>query len=144
MYGHIDNSKIVAAFRGMHMSPVKHSYAWLPRQANSKNRGPPPGNKFDLEIGQRSRSRSQYGTNRKGLSQWSFIPNINAVSFKLQKIWARLKFLWQTETDGQTDEWDLMSPAFPKGGGQKCDYRTDRHRRKWSLCAYMLRRRRRN
>ena len=94
-----------------------------PTQANSKNCGPPPDNKFDLEIGQRSRSRSQYGTNRKGLSQWSFIPNINAVSLKLQKIWARLKFLWQTEgqTNRQTDEWDLMSPDFAKGGGQKSD-----------------------
>ena len=25
-------SNIVAAFRGMHVSPVKHSYAWLPRK----------------------------------------------------------------------------------------------------------------
>ena len=41
--------------------------------------------------------RSQFGTNKKGLSQWSFIPNINAVSLKLQKIWARLKFLWQRD-----------------------------------------------
>ena len=38
-------------------------------QANSKNCGPPLGNKFDLEIGQRSRSRSPHGTNRKGLLQ---------------------------------------------------------------------------
>ena len=39
------------------------------KQANSKNCGPPPGNKFDFEIGQRSRSWSPHGTNRKGLSQ---------------------------------------------------------------------------
>ena len=26
--------KIVAAFRGMHVSPVKHSYAWLPRKCD--------------------------------------------------------------------------------------------------------------
>ena len=28
----IRNIKIVAAFRGMHVSPAKHSYAWLPRK----------------------------------------------------------------------------------------------------------------
>ena len=35
-----------------------------------------------------------------------------------QKLWPRLKFLWQTDgrTDGQTDEWDLMSRAFAKAG----------------------------
>ena len=27
-------SKIVAAFRGMHVSPAKHSYAWLPRKCD--------------------------------------------------------------------------------------------------------------
>ena len=31
-------------------------------QANSENCGPPLSNKFDLEVGQRSRSRSQHGT----------------------------------------------------------------------------------
>ena len=67
----------------------------------------------DIEIGQRS--RSQYGTNRKGLSQWSFIPNINAVSLKLQQIWARLKFLWQTE--GQTDR--RMSFNVPRFRGRR-------------------------
>ena len=51
------------------------------QQANSKNCGPPPVNKFDLEIGQRSRSQS------------SCIPNINALSLILQKIRTRLKFL---------------------------------------------------
>ena len=84
-------------------------------QANSKNCGPPPGNKFVLEIGQRS--RSSHGTNRKGLSQEWCMPNINALSLILQKIWARLKFVWQT--DGQMDEWDLMSPRFRESGGQK-------------------------
>ena len=29
-----DNSNIVAAFRGMHVSPAKHSYAWLPRKCD--------------------------------------------------------------------------------------------------------------
>ena len=90
------------------------------KQANSKNCGPPPGNKFDLGVGQRSRSRSLHGINRKGLSQGSCMPNINALSLILQKIWARLKFLWQRDwqTDRLTDEWVLISPAFAKGGGQ--------------------------
>ena len=77
--------------------------AELDRSPFSQNSGPPPGNKFDLEIWQRSRSYN--GINRKGLSQWSCIPNINALLLILQTIWARFKFLWQTEgqTDGQTD-----------------------------------------
>ena len=74
-------------------------------QANSKNCGPPPGNKFDLEVGQRSRQRSPHGTNGKGLSQGSCMPNINVLSLIPQKIWARLKFSWQTDwrTDRQRD-----------------------------------------
>ena len=54
------------------------------KQANSKNCGPSPSNKFDLEVGQRS--RSSHGTNRKGFSQGSCMPNINALSLILQKI----------------------------------------------------------
>ena len=121
----------MAAFRGIHVSPAKHSYAWLPRQTNSKNCGPPPGNKFDLEVGQRS--RSPHGTNRKGLSQGSCMPNINVLSLIPQKIWARLKFLWQTDgrTDRQTDEWDLMSPAFEKGGVNVPRFRERRGTKMW-------------
>ena len=76
---------------------------FLSKQANSENCGPPRGNKFDLEKGRRS--RSQNGANWKGLSQGTCMPNINALSLILQKIWARLKFLWQTDggTDGQTE-----------------------------------------
>ena len=68
-----------------------------------------PCNNFDLELGQKSRSR--HGVNWKGLSQGSCMPYFNALSLILQKIWARLKFLWQM------DKWVLMSPAFVKGGG---------------------------
>ena len=82
---------------------ITNKYLNMTEQANSKNCGPPPGNKFDLEVGQRS--RSPHGINRKVLSQGSCMPNINALSLILQKIWARLKFLWQTDglTDGLTD-----------------------------------------
>ena len=69
--------------------------ALLTKRANSENCGPTPGNNFDLEVGQRS--RLQHGVNWKGLSQGSCMPNINALSLILQKIWARLKFLWQTD-----------------------------------------------
>ena len=55
-------------------------------KANSKNCGPPPGNKFDLEVGQRSGSRSPHGTNGKDLSQGLCMPNINALSLILQEI----------------------------------------------------------
>ena len=64
-------------------------------QANSKNCGSPSGNKFDLDMGQRS--KSPHGSNRKGMSQWLCMPHINTLSLILQKIWARLKFLWQTD-----------------------------------------------
>ena len=38
-------------------------------QVNWKKCGPPPGNKFGLDIDQRSRLLSPHGANRKGLSQ---------------------------------------------------------------------------
>ena len=60
---------------------------------------PRPATNLTLEVGKRS--RSPHGTNGKDLSQGSCMPNINALSLILQKIWPRLKFLWQT--DGQTD-----------------------------------------
>ena len=41
-------------------------YKLVNKQANSKNVGPPPGNKFDLEVDQRS--RSLHSANRTGLS----------------------------------------------------------------------------
>ena len=90
------------------------------KQAKSENFDPPPGNKFDLEVGQMSRWRSWYGAHWKGMSQGSCMPNINALSSILQKIWARLKFFL---TDRQMDgRMSLMSPAFVKGGGQICDF----------------------
>ena len=94
-------------------------------QANSENCGPPLGNKFDLEVGQRSPSRSQHGTTGKVLSQGTHMPSFKALSVIVQKLWQRLKFLWQTDrqtdgrTGGQTDEWELISPRFPESGGQK-------------------------
>ena len=81
----------------------------------------PLGNKFDLEVGQRSPSRSQHGTIGKVLSQRTHMPSIKALPVMVQKLWPRLKFLWQTDrqTDRRTDEWDLMSPRFRESGGQK-------------------------
>ena len=61
----------------------------------------PAGNNFDLKEGQRSRSKSQHGVTWKGLSQGSCMPNINALSLIIQKIWVRLKFL--CSTDGQRE-----------------------------------------
>ena len=62
-------------------------------QANSENCGPPLGNKFDLEVGQRSSSRSRYGTTGKVLSQGTHMPSIKGLSVIVQKLWPRLKFL---------------------------------------------------
>ena len=42
---------------------IADSLKWE-KQANLENCGPPPGNNFDLEVGQRS--RSQHGVNWKG------------------------------------------------------------------------------
>ena len=63
------------------------------QKANSENCGPPLGNKFDLEVGQRSRSRSQHGTIGKVLSQRRRMPSIKALPVIVQKLWPRLKFL---------------------------------------------------
>ena len=79
------------------------------QQANSENCGPPLGNKFDLEVGQRSLLRSRHGTIGKVLSQRIHMPSIKALPVIVQKLWPRLKFLWRTDgqtdrgTDGQTD-----------------------------------------
>ena len=92
-------------------------------QANLENCDPPLGNKFDLEVVQRSPWRSRYGTTRKVLSQGTHMQSINlkALSVIVQKLWPRLKFLWQTDRqrDRLTDEWDLMSSRFRESGGQK-------------------------
>ena len=82
-------------------------------QANSENCGPQQGNKFDLEC---QRPRPRHGSNLKGLSEGSCIPNINALSLILQKISVRLKFLWQT--GGQTDgRMSCNIPRFHKSVG---------------------------
>ena len=47
--------------------------------------------------GQMWGSRSLHGANWKDLSQGPCMPSINALSLILQKIWSRLKFLWQTD-----------------------------------------------
>ena len=62
-------------------------------QANSENCGPPLGNKFDLEVGQRSRSRSRHGIIGKVLLQRTHMPSIKALPVIVQKLWPRLKFL---------------------------------------------------
>ena len=97
--------------------------------------------------------RSQHGANWKGLSQGSCIPNINALSLILQKIWARLKFLWQRE--GRTNKWVLMSPAFAKACGtikrlqcishhtymsssQSCAYMASCSRLSFSISSFIL------
>ena len=89
-------------------------------QANSENCGPPLGNKFDLEVGQRSPSRLRHGNTGKVLSQETHMPSIKALSVIVKKLRPRLKFLWQTDrgTDRQAHEWDLMSPRFRESGGQ--------------------------
>ena len=86
-------------------------------QANSENCGLPLGNKFDLEVGQRSLSRSQHGTIWKVFSQRTHMPSIKALPVIVQKLWPRLKFFWRT--DRRTDECDLMSPRFRESGEQK-------------------------
>ena len=103
------------------VKPVHNGHSMEKQQANSGNCGPPLGNKFDLEVGQRSPSRSRHGTIGKVLSQRTHMPNIKALPVIVQKLWPRLKFLWQTDrqTEGRTDEWDLMSPRFRESGGQK-------------------------
>ena len=72
----------------------------------------------------RSKQRSRHGANWKDFFQGSFMPNINVISLILQKIWAMLKFLWQTEgrtnkpIDGRTNGFLCPSPYFAKVRGQ--------------------------
>ena len=96
-------------------------FKWTSGNKNWENCGPPLGNKFDLGKGQRSPSRSRHGTTRKVLSQGTHMPIIKALSVIVQKLWPRLKFLWQTDrqTHRQRDEWDLMSPRFRESGGPR-------------------------
>ena len=58
--------------------------------------------KFDLEVVQSSRSRSRHGIIGEVLSQRTHMPSIKALPVIVQKLWPRLKFLWQT--DGLTNE----------------------------------------
>ena len=79
----------------------RNMYGLLITQANSENCGPPLGKKFNLEVGQRSLSRSRHGTIGKDLSQRTHMPSIEALHVIVRKLWPTLKFLWQT--DGWTD-----------------------------------------
>ena len=48
-------------------------------------------------------ARSRRGNIGKALSQRTHMPSIKALPVIVQKLRPRLKFLWQTDTDGQTD-----------------------------------------
>ena len=60
----------------------------------------PPGQKFDLEIGQTSRSR--HGANGKGLSQGSFRPNIHTCTIIFYTT-EDIRQVKEIVTDGWTD-----------------------------------------
>ena len=73
----------------------------------------------------RSKQRSRHDANWKDFFQGSFMPNINVISLILQKIWAMLKFLWQTEgrtnkpIDGRTNGFLCPPPPISqKYGGE--------------------------
>ena len=70
--------------------------------------------RFGALIGQGQGHKVKIGIDGKGLSQGIHMWNMKAVPITVQKLWPRLKFLWQRDggTDGRTDEWDLMSPTF--------------------------------
>ena len=73
------------------------------KQANSENCGPPLANKFDLEVGQRSRSRSRHGTIGKVLSQ-RMHTKYQSSTCNGAKVMAKVKiFVTDRLTDGLTD-----------------------------------------
>ena len=78
----------------------------------------PAGNNFDLEVGQRSRSWSQL----KGLDTRIMHTQYQCSIINTSKDMSQVKFCDRQTTEGQTDEWVLMSPAFAKGGGQLLHY----------------------
>ena len=106
-------------FISAHTIAKLHKWAQLLLKANSENCGPPLGNKFDLEVGQRSRSKSRHGTIGKDTHAKYQSSTCNSA-----KVIAKVKFLWQTDSsyDRLTDEWDLMSPRFRESGGQKVNH----------------------
>ena len=77
-------------------------FNFIEKQANSRNCGPPPGNKFDLEIGQRS--KSPHGTNRKGLVT-RIMPAKNQCSIiNTSEDMSQVKvFVTDRQTEGQTN-----------------------------------------
>ena len=73
-------------------------------QANSENCGPPLGNKFDLEVGQRSPSRSRHWYHQKGLVTKNTHAKYQIPTCKIAKVMAKVKvFVKDGRTDRQTD-----------------------------------------
>ena len=93
MYTYIRNYLQGLYFPASLSSQIHVKLRSLQKQANSENCGPPLGNKFDLEVGQRSWSRSQHGIIGKVLSQRTHMPSIKALPSIVQKLLPRLKFL---------------------------------------------------
>ena len=84
-------------------------------QANSDNCCPRAGKINWPWSRSRSKQRSRHGANWKDFFQGSFMPNINVISLILQKIWAMLKILRQTE--GRTNK---PIDGRTSGFSQKC------------------------
>ena len=94
------------------LSPIRHqnvqrnwTLEWNQNKQIHRIVVPRSATKFDLEVGQKSRSRSHHGTIGKVLSQRTHMPSVKALPVIVQKLWPRLKFLWQTDrrTDRGTD-----------------------------------------
>ena len=69
--------KIVAAFRGMHVSPAKHSYAWLPR-------------KCDRQMTDKVIPTCRYASQAtQKLEHKQNLTNVwNLISFRFYRLWA--------------------------------------------------------
>ena len=107
-----------------HVSPVKHGLYYYQESVTTVEAHILTDRQTLDKVIPMCRYASQ--ATQKGLSQKSCMPKINALFINTsQKIWARLKVLWQT--DGQRDRWMSFNilhvsptPAFVIAGNKYC------------------------
>ena len=106
------SKNIVAAFRGMHVSPAKHSYAWLSR-------------KCDYRTDRHTHTQTDAGQSDP------YVPLCFAGDTKIVAAFRVMHVSPATHSFGKCD----------RRTDRQTDGQTDGRRTKWSLCVAMLRRR---
>ena len=109
----------------MKLHAIKHTskLVFINQQANSENCGPPPGNNFDLEEGQRS--RSLHGVKWKGFVTRIMHAKYQCFIINTSEDMGQVKVF---VTDGRTEGWTDRRKSFNvprfrerRGGGNNLD-----------------------